>query len=67
MNNNAAYPCNGCTERTVVCHAVCPHYAEARERASAQADEAKKQKRKDTASADVLIESRMRFKRRIND
>lgn len=22
----AANPCNNCTERTMVCHSVCPHY-----------------------------------------
>ena len=61
----SSYPCDGCADRAVGCHAACERYTEARKRASAQADTAKRQKEQNSAPVDVLIESRMRFCKRV--
>ena len=58
--------CVECPERTKTCHAECRTYADARITAAAQKAAYDRKHKGSSAAASVLVDSRMRFRRKLH-
>jgi hypothetical protein len=64
MNSNAAYPCDGCADRVVGCHAACERYLAARAAADAQREAERQKRTGDKAAVELLTQGALRSVRR---
>ena len=64
-SNNNNFPCTNCNERTSNCHAGCYRYQNARAEAKKGVDFVKSQKKGRNEATSVLVESRLRLKKRL--
>jgi len=64
MNSNAAYPCDGCADRVVGCHAACERYLVARAVRDARREADHKRRDSGAAARDLLQDGFKRTARR---
>lgn len=64
MNSNAAYPCDGCADRAVGCHAACERYQTARAARDARREANHKRRNSEAAARDLLQDGFKRTVRR---
>ena len=58
--------CVACPERTATCHAECKTYAEARAVDAAQKAQTRRERAAKQDAVNVLVDSRMRFRRKLH-
>ena len=58
--------CVECPKRTMICHAECTTYAEARAVDAAQKAQTRRERTAKQDAVNVLVDSRMRFRRKLH-